>query len=91
MVAGESYPVGIDGFWFGCFGGLFGASPAASAAPTAAEGCGDPPRPKAPFGAAGNVSIPSIGADGVRHTILVDSVDSQLVWNLRAECCRAQL
>lgn len=43
-----------------------------------------PPRPKAPFGAAGNVSIPSIGADGVRHTILVDSVDSQLVWNLRA-------
>jgi len=43
-----------------------------------------PPRPRAPLGAAGNVAIPTRGPDGVRHTILVDSVDAQLVWNLRA-------
>jgi hypothetical protein len=43
-----------------------------------------PPRPKAPYGASNNVSIPSVGADGLRHTLLVDAVDAQLVWNLRA-------
>lgn len=43
-----------------------------------------PPRPSAPFGAPGNVTVPGIGADGLRHTILIDSADAQLVWNLRS-------
>ena len=43
-----------------------------------------PPRPHAPFGAAANVTVPAVGPDGVRHTILVDSADAQLVWNLRS-------
>ena len=43
-----------------------------------------PPRPSAPYGASDNVVIPSVGADGLRHTLLVDAVDAQLVWNLRA-------
>jgi len=43
-----------------------------------------PPRPHAPFGAAAHVTIPPIGPDGVRHTVLVDSADAQLVWNLRS-------
>ncbi|HWU03379.1 MAG TPA: hypothetical protein VN222_11635, partial [Novosphingobium sp.] len=43
-----------------------------------------PPRPTPPNGSTLNVAIPAVGADGVRHTILVDSLDAQRVWNLRS-------
>ena len=43
-----------------------------------------PPRPQPPLGVAGRVPLPEKGPDGVRHTILVDSANAQLVWNLRS-------
>jgi hypothetical protein len=43
-----------------------------------------PPRPAPPSGATANVVVPVIGPDGVRHTILVDTVDAQRVWNFRS-------
>jgi hypothetical protein len=43
-----------------------------------------PPRPTPPGGATANVIVPVIGADGVRHTIVVDTVAAQRVWNFRS-------
>ena len=43
-----------------------------------------PPRPAPPSGATANVVVPAIGPDGVRHTILVDTVAAQRVWNFRS-------
>lgn len=43
-----------------------------------------PPKPTPPGGATPNVVVPIVGADGVRHTILVDQVDVQRVWNFRS-------
>ncbi len=43
-----------------------------------------PPKPTPPGGATPNAVIPVIGPDGVRHTILVDTVEAQRVWNFRS-------
>ncbi len=43
-----------------------------------------PPRPAAPDGVSGEVRVPVRGADGVRHTVLVDSEAAQRVWYLRS-------
>lgn len=43
-----------------------------------------PPRPTPPSGATANVIVPAVGVDGVRHTIVVDTVAAQRVWNFRS-------
>jgi hypothetical protein len=59
--------------------------PRRPAAPASAPAAHDhSPRPTPPGGATANVIVPVIGADGVRHTIVVDTVAAQRVWNFRS-------
>jgi hypothetical protein len=43
-----------------------------------------PPRPTPPFGALPNLSVPAVGADGVRATVNAHLSDAQTLWNLRS-------
>ncbi|MPS70489.1 MULTISPECIES: hypothetical protein [Novosphingobium] len=43
-----------------------------------------PPRPMPPVGAAPNMVIPALAADGLRHTVNTGVSPAQAVWNLRS-------